>query len=80
MIQSGLNKAGYEYLVIDGKRERNQQLGPRTYFSAVTAADGWSELDRGQDGKITASKKRFPSGIRRVSDYVHSKGTSLLCL
>ena len=41
------------------------------------AADGWSELNRGQDGKILASKERFPSGIQHVADYVHSKGTPL---
>ena len=58
------------------KKIEIQQLGSRTCFSAITAADGWSELDRGQDGKITASKKRFPSGIQHVSDYVHSKGTN----
>lgn len=77
MIQTGLNKAGYEYLVIDGKKTKIQQIGPKPYFSAITAADGWSELDRGQDGKITANKQRFPSGIQHVSDYVHSRGTNL---
>lgn len=25
MIETGLNKAGYEYLVIDGKQDKNQQ-------------------------------------------------------
>ncbi|KAL3147731.1 hypothetical protein ABBQ32_002472 [Trebouxia sp. C0010 RCD-2024] len=53
MIQTGLDKAGYEYLVID---------------------DGWSELDRGKDDKIIASKDRFPSGMLNVSHYVHSRG------
>ena len=44
---------------------------------SLLLVDGWSELERGQDGKIIASKARFPSGIQHVSDYVHSKGVRL---
>ncbi len=40
----------------------------------LCASDGWSELNRGNDGKIVADPTKFPSGIKHVSDYIHSKG------
>ncbi|DBA83192.1 TPA: hypothetical protein ACH3X2_006708 [Trebouxia sp. C0005] len=43
-------------------------------YDYLVIDDGWSELDRGKDGRIMASKTRFPSGIQHVADYVHSKG------
>ncbi len=53
-VELGLNKAGYEYIVID---------------------DCWSELERDPvTHKLVASKEKFPSGMKALSDYVHSKG------
>ncbi len=53
-IELGLDKAGYQYVVID---------------------DCWSERDRdSKTGKIVPDKKKFPKGMKAVSDYVHSKG------
>ncbi|CAG9798318.1 unnamed protein product [Chironomus riparius] len=42
-------------------------------YEYVNIDDCWSELER-EDGKIVADKKRFPRGIKFLSDYVHSKG------
>ncbi len=44
----------------------------------LCASDGWSELNRGNDGKIVADPTKFPSGIKHVSDYIHSKGKHCL--
>jgi alpha-galactosidase len=57
MVASGLDKAGYKYIVID---------------------DCWSNKTR-IDGKLSEDKDRFPSGMKAMSDYIHSKG-NLLCL
>ena len=53
LAASGLDKAGYNYLVID---------------------DGWSEKRRDSNGRLVPDKKRFPNGMKSLSDYVHSKG------
>jgi alpha-galactosidase len=52
MVSSGMNDAGYEYIVID---------------------DCW-QVSRGEDGRIQADPTRFPSGIKALADYLHSKG------
>lgn len=36
--------------------------------------DGWSNLKRGPDGRLAANTTRFPSGMKALADYVHSKG------
>lgn len=38
-------------------------------YEYVNIDDCWSELER-EDGKIVADKKRFPRGIKFLSDYV----------
>ena len=43
-------------------------------MSLSLASDGWSELERASNNEIVADPKKFPSGIRNVSEYVHSKG------
>ena len=54
MVEKGLLKAGYEYLVID---------------------DCWSEKARDPvTDKIIPDKKKFPNGMKAVSDYVHGRG------
>jgi len=52
MVTSGMQDAGYEYIVID---------------------DYWHG-ERDSLGFIQANKKRFPSGIKALADYIHSKG------
>ena len=52
IVSSGLQKAGYEYVVID---------------------DCW-QTSRDAEGRIVADSAKFPSGIKALGDYIHSKG------
>lgn len=42
-------------------------------YEYINIDDCWSELERDENGKIVADRKRFPSGIKALSDYVRSK-------
>jgi alpha-galactosidase len=55
MVNSGMVKAGYDYLFID---------------------DGW-QGGRDNRNNIIPDPKKFPSGIKALADYVHSKGLKL---
>jgi alpha-galactosidase len=55
MVNSGMQKAGYQYVFID---------------------DGW-QGGRDNRNKIIADPSKFPSGIKALADYVHSKGLKL---
>ena len=52
MVTSGMQDAGYEYIVID---------------------DCW-QVDRDENGEIVVDKDRFPGGMKKLADYIHSKG------
>lgn len=43
-------------------------------YKYVIVDDCWLSKNRSADGKLEADKTRFPSGIKALSDYVHSKG------
>ena len=43
-------------------------------FTYINLDCGWASGTRDADGKIAANPKRFPSGIKELSDWVHSKG------
>ncbi len=45
-------------------------------YQYVNIDDLW-QGERDADGKIQADAKRFPSGIKALADYVHSKGLKL---
>ena len=53
MVTSGMQKAGYTYLVLD---------------------DGWMAMERDKNGDLVADPKKFPNGMKALSDYVHGKG------
>src|SRR5262249_20234269 len=36
--------------------------------------DGWSEMQRDTNGELVGDKTRFPSGMKALGDYIHSKG------
>lgn len=36
--------------------------------------DAWSEKERSPEGLLVANKKRFPSGMKALGAYIHSKG------
>ena len=42
-------------------------------YEYVNIDDCW-QVDRDKDGNILADSVRFPSGIKALADYVHSKG------
>nr|XP_049701010.1 alpha-N-acetylgalactosaminidase [Helicoverpa armigera] len=43
-------------------------------YRYITIDDCWLEKERSPDGRLVPDKKRFPSGMKALSDYVHSKG------
>lgn len=36
--------------------------------------DGWMAKKRDKDGRLVADPKKFPSGMKSIGDYLHSKG------
>ena len=46
-------------------------------YQYVNIDDCWSEMKRDSQNKLVADKKRFPSGIKALADYMHSKGLKL---
>ena len=45
-------------------------------YEYVVIDDCW-QVDRNGDGRIVADAERFPSGMKALADYVHSKGLKL---
>lgn len=43
-------------------------------YEYVIIDDCWAERERGADRQLYASRTKFPSGIKALSDYAHSKG------
>ncbi|KAM6953142.1 alpha-galactosidase A [Aplochiton taeniatus] len=46
-------------------------------YEYVCIDDCWSSLQRSAKGHLQADPKRFPGGIKKLTDYVHSKGLKL---
>lgn len=46
-------------------------------YQYVNLDDCWAKPQRNADGKLEADPQRFPSGIKAVADYVHSKGLKI---
>jgi len=42
-------------------------------YEYIVIDDCW-QIDRDKDGEIVVDKDRFPSGIKYLADYIHSKG------
>jgi len=42
-------------------------------YNYVIVDDCWLAKNRSADGKLEADKKRFPSGIKALSDYVSNR-------
>lgn len=48
---------------------------PEAGYNYLVIDDCWSEKQRDpESGKIVPDRKKFPNGMKTVSDYVHSKG------
>ncbi|XKL64048.1 hypothetical protein PGB90_004134 [Kerria lacca] len=65
-ISEKLFKTAVDYMVNDGYKDAG--------YEYVIIDDCWLEKNRTTDGKLQADKKRFPNGMKHLSDYVHSKG------
>lgn len=39
-------------------------------YNYLIIDDCWSEMERGLNGEMVASKKRFPDGMKAMGDYV----------
>ncbi|KAK3415104.1 hypothetical protein EUGRSUZ_H00669 [Eucalyptus grandis] len=46
-------------------------------YEYVNLDDCWGELNRVSQGNLVANASAFPSGIKALADYVHSKGLKL---
>uniref|UniRef100_A0A336M9C7 Alpha-galactosidase n=1 Tax=Culicoides sonorensis TaxID=179676 RepID=A0A336M9C7_CULSO len=43
-------------------------------YEYINIDDCWLEKSRGQNGELVADKKRFPRGMKDLSNYIHAKG------
>ena len=48
----------------------------RAGYEFIVIDDGW-QIDRDDQGNIIVNKEKFPSGIKALADYIHSKGLKL---
>ena len=46
-------------------------------YEYVNIDDCWSDMERDANGRLVGNSTRFPSGIKALADYVHSKGLKL---
>ena len=43
-------------------------------YTYLVIDDCWSKKERDENGRLVADPEKFPSGMKAVADYVHSKG------
>ena len=43
-------------------------------YEYIIIDDCWLDRERSPEGKLRPDPKRFPSGIKALADYIHSKG------
>ena len=43
-------------------------------YEYIVIDDGWSLKERDKNGNLVPDPKKFPSGMKALADYVHSKG------
>ncbi len=61
--------------LIKGIADKFIELGLKDAgYEYVVIDDCWSLRERDKDGKLVADPEKFPSGMKAVADYVHSKG------
>lgn len=46
-------------------------------YEYVCIDDCWPSRDRDSNGRLQADPKRFPGGMKKLADYIHSKGLKL---
>lgn len=68
-ISERLYKEMADAMVYGGFREAGYQY--------VCIDDCWMAMSRTKEGRLQADPKRFPSGIKRLADYIHARGLKL---
>lgn len=43
-------------------------------YNYIVLDDGWMAMERNAQGNLVPDPKKFPSGLKSLSDYIHSKG------
>ena len=43
-------------------------------YTYLVLDDGWMAKEREENGRLMADPKKFPSGMKAIGDYIHSKG------
>jgi hypothetical protein len=43
-------------------------------YTYLVLDDGWMAKERDRDGNLVADPEKFPSGMKAIGDYIHSKG------
>jgi len=43
-------------------------------YEYLVLDDGWMAPERNEDGQLVADPEKFPSGMKAIGDYIHSKG------
>ncbi|MHC4749360.1 MAG: sialate O-acetylesterase [Planctomycetota bacterium] len=43
-------------------------------YKYLVLDDGWMAKERDKNGRLIADPKKFPSGMKAIGDYIHSKG------
>ncbi|MBI9017872.1 MAG: glycoside hydrolase family 27 protein [Phycisphaerae bacterium] len=43
-------------------------------YEYLVIDDGWMTKERAENGELVVDTKKFPNGIKALSDYIHSKG------
>ncbi|XP_063830817.1 alpha-N-acetylgalactosaminidase [Ostrinia nubilalis] len=65
-ISENLIKRTVDLMVSDGYLEAG--------YEYVGIDDCWLEKKRGPDGRMVPDRERFPSGMKALADYIHSRG------
>ena len=68
-------RAEFNETMIRGVADKLIELGLKDAgYTYVNIDDCWAYWQRDKDGQLRANPERFPSGIRALADYIHSKG------
>ena len=65
-INEDLVKGIADSFVKDGYKEAG--------YEYIVLDDGWMSRERDENGNLVADPEKFPSGMKALADYVHSKG------
>ncbi len=68
-INEDLIKETVDILVSSGMKDAG--------YEYVVVDDGWEAKERDKDGNLVANPEKFPSGMKALGDYIHSKGLKL---